>query len=279
MMMPGASRGLPDEAEARRLLEATGGRIVGPLHWLRDTSSTNDEAKHAAKAGAPHGSIWVAETQRAGRGRQGRSWLGTAGESLLCSFLLRLPCAPGRVPLVSLVAGLAVRDAVSACVPGAQVMLKWPNDVWIDRKKVAGILVESSLRGRQVESVVVGIGVNVLTRVFPDELASIATSCALAAAPGQAPPSRAQLLAGIAQGLDRDVEHVVHRGAGIIRARLEAHDALRGLPVASEAGEGVASGIDDEGKLLVQRADGVLCRWNAGEVHLRPALPPSVSRQ
>jgi len=267
----GALRGLPDEADARRLLQAAGGRVTGPLHWLRDTTSTNDEAKHAARSGAPHGSIWVAEDQRAGRGRQGRAWLGTAGESLLCSFLLRLSCAPARVPLVSLVAGLAARDAVAAATPGTVVKIKWPNDVWIEGKKVAGILVESSLRGGKVESVVVGIGVNVLTRTFPEELRGIATSCALAAAPGSTVPGRAQILADIARGLDRDVEHVVHRGAGIIRARLEAHDALRGHSVASEAGEGIASGIDDEGKLMVRREDGVLVRWNAGEVHLRRA--------
>ncbi len=237
-----------------------------PLHRLAITTSTNDEAKRAAKEGAPHGSTWVAEQQTAGRGRQGRTWESPPGENLLFSVLLRVTCPPSRIPPLALVAGLAVRDAVARAAPGADVRIKWPNDVLVEDKKIAGVLVEAVTMGSRVEAVIVGIGLNVHTRVFPEELAERATSVALVASE---PPDRAQLLADVLGNLERDGEVVVGRGLGPLRSRLMAADALNGRRVKSDGGdEGVAEGIDDEGRLLVRREDGVIARWAAGEVHI-----------
>ena len=237
-----------------------------PMHLLASTPSTSDEAKHAAKRGAPHGATWVSEEQTAGRGRQGRAWTSPRGENLLFSVLLRVTCPPSRLPPLAIAAGLAVRDAVAQAAPEAAARLKWPNDVLVGERKIAGILVETITSGTRVEAVVVGIGLNVHTREFPPEIADRATSMALVSA---AFPDRAELLADILVRLDHDAHVVLARGLGLLRGRIEAADALRGRRVRSDdSAEGVACGIDDEGRLLVHRDDGVTARWTAGEVHL-----------
>lgn len=247
-------------------LVAERGLCLGaPFHFAHSTVSTNDDAKAGARAGAPHGSLWAADAQTAGRGRQGRRWESPAGENLLFSVLLRVPCAPARVPPLSLVVGLAVRDAVARALGDDDaVKVKWPNDVLVRGRKIAGILVESSVAGARIESLIVGIGINVKTRAFPPELASIATSVALE---GARAPDRAELLVDVLAGLDRDLERAAHTGLGVVHARLVAHDALLGRPLR----EGVAEGIDADGRLLVRHPDGTLHRIVSGEVHLAGA--------
>ncbi len=264
MRIPGVNE---DLTRAPDLVAASGCGIGRPMMLLAETSSTNDLATRAAREGAPHGATWVAEQQSHGRGRRGHTWLSQSGENLLFSVLLRVPCAPARIPPIALVAGLAVRDAVAAA-SGAAIGIKWPNDVLVDSRKVAGVLVEAVTMGSRVEAVVIGIGINVHARSFPGEIAATATSVALVAT-AAAPPDRASILANVLASLDRDVHVVVGRGLGLLHSRLEQHDILRGHRVRSDTGEeGVASGIDDDGRLLVRRDDGVLTRWSAGEVHL-----------
>jgi BirA family biotin operon repressor/biotin-[acetyl-CoA-carboxylase] ligase len=260
----------PDLAGAAAAIAERGAVLGQPMHLLATTSSTNDEAKRGAREGAPHGSTWVAEEQLAGRGRQGRTWHSARGESLLVSVLARVACPAARLPPLALVVGLAVRDAVSRAAPGADVGLKWPNDVLVAgdgrRRKVAGILVETVTVGARVDAVVIGIGINVHTREFPPDLADRATSVALCAS--VAPPDRGAILADVLATLDRDL-HVVQRGLGLFRARLEAADVLHGRRVRVDSGdEGVACGIDDDGRLCVRRQDGVLSHWSSGQVHL-----------
>ncbi len=261
---------LPDLASAQEAIAARGGDLGRPLYLLSETSSTNDEAKRAARLGAPHGSTWLAELQTAGRGRQGRAWDSPRGENLLFSVLLRCQGPSERLPLVSLVAGLAVAEAVERAAPSAVVRIKWPNDVVAVTsagrpKKLAGILVETSMTGDDVDAIVVGIGINVHTRTFPDDLAEIATSVACVS---DAPPDRARILADVLERLDRDVAVVLAMGLGPVHGRLTKRDALRGRRVRSERGEGLACGIDLEGHLVVEEATGARVPWNAGEVHL-----------
>ena len=253
-----------DLAGARDLIRERGLAIGEPLEILDETTSTNDVAKRAAKNGAPQGATFVAERQTAGRGRQGRSWISERGDGLLVSVILRVGCAPANLPPLSLVAGLAVCDAIAPFTSVAP-RLKWPNDVWLAGKKVAGILVEASVAGDRVEYVVVGVGINVHSRHFPEEIAAIATSIAIHS---KEQPNRADLLARLLQGLDRDIAPVARHGLGIVQARIDAIDALRGSPVRGELGEGLADGIDREGRLRVKTASGAIEAWVAGEVHL-----------
>lgn len=264
-----------DLGEARHLISAGGGRLGTPLHIADETGSTNDDAKEGARGGAPHGSVWLAETQAAGRGRQGRTWVSPPGENLLFTVLLRIPCSPTNVPPLSLVCGLAVRDAVARAIgDDSRVLVKWPNDVVVrDRvgegyRKLAGILIESALAGSRVEWIVVGIGVNVHTRSFSPELEATATSIARES---DRPPERARVLADVLAALERDVEQVAHRGLGFVHGRLSKHDALAGRRVESEDRSlaGVGCGIDPDGRLLVRRADGTIAKVASGEMRLR----------
>lgn len=285
--MTAHGRGSQDLAGAAEVIAARGGALGSPLVIVAETGSTNDDAKAGAREGAPHGAVWLAESQRAGRGRQGRAWLSAPGENLLFTVLLRLRCMPARVPLVSLVAGLAVRDAVARALGSeadGDVVVKWPNDVMVRGpgaalRKVAGVLVESALAGAKVEYVVVGIGLNVLARTLPADVAAFATSIAIERDARVALPAtgRAEILADVLGGLERDVELVAHKGLGHVHARLTRHDALRGHAVESvgdgSGGElrGVAEGIDLDGRLLVRREDGSLVHVSSGEMRLRLA--------
>jgi BirA family transcriptional regulator, biotin operon repressor / biotin---[acetyl-CoA-carboxylase] ligase len=261
------NRGIGPDLEKARALVAERGCALGlPLHLLASTTSTNDEAKRAAKDGAPSGSTWVTEQQTAGRGRQGRTWVSPRGENLLFSVLVRVACPPSRLPPIALAAGLAVRDAAATAAPEASPRIKWPNDVLVDGKKLAGVLVEAVTSGSRVQALVIGVGINVHTRTFPQGLSAHATSIACLS---REPPDRAVLLADVLARFDRDLHVVAARGLGLLRVRLEAADALRGRRVRSDSGdEGVASGVDDDGRLLVRRMDGVVTHWSAGEGHL-----------
>lgn len=247
--------------EARRV--ARGVTLGAPLTLLAETASTNDDAKRGAQAGAPSGALWVADAQTRGRGRQGRAWTSSAGKGLLFSLLLRVDAPPARLPPAALACGLAVRDAVAKAAPAALVRVKWPNDVVVgeERKKLAGVLVESA-----GGALVIGVGVNVHFGSFPEELRARATCVADLEG---ACPDRAELLVDILAGLETLVPLVLARGVGPVQARLAAADALFGARLRDDTGrQGRGRGFDCDGQLVVERDDGTLERWFAGEVHL-----------
>jgi BirA family biotin operon repressor/biotin-[acetyl-CoA-carboxylase] ligase len=218
-----------------------------PRVHLRATTSTNDRARALAAAGAPHGTLVTAGEQSAGRGRQGRSWAAPPGKALLLSLLVR-----EYDPLLPLRAGLAVAD-----VAGGAARVKWPNDVLVDGRKLAGILVEA----RPDEGwAVVGIGLNVAVdpaELPPDVRERAAT---LGRASAELEPTLAELLAK----LEARLAEPPPAALGALRAR----DALRDRPLRWAGGSGTGAGIDDAGALLVRLADGTVRTLEAGEVHL-----------
>jgi BirA family biotin operon repressor/biotin-[acetyl-CoA-carboxylase] ligase len=212
----------------------------------RSTDSTSERAKQLALAGTPHGTLVTADEQSAGRGRQGRAWTAAPGEALLMSVVLR-----SLDELLPFRAAVAVCDALPV-----ESAIKWPNDVWVEGRKICGILVE----GRPQEGwAVLGIGVNVETREFPPELSEIATSLALAGAS----ISRDELLAALLAALDRALSAP---WAEVLAAWRE-RDALLGGRVAWADGEGTAAGVTDSGALRVETESGIV-ELDAGEVHL-----------
>ncbi len=217
-----------------------------PRLHLRRTDSTNARARDLAVRGAPHGTLVTAAEQTAGRGRQGRTWSAPAGRGLLCSLVVRDPS-----PLLSLAAGVAVADVL-----GAAAGLKWPNDVLVDGRKVAGILVESRPQERWA---VVGVGINVALEPhdFPPELREVAGTLGLGA--DQVAPVLERLLGALEGWLGAPPSAML--------AAYRARDRLRGQAVEWEAGHGIATGIDDDGRLLVETVDGPVA-LGAGEVHL-----------
>ncbi len=222
----------------------------------RLTDSTNQRAKELADAGAPHGTVVTAAEQTAGRGRQGREWVAAPGDALLCSLVVRN--LEPRHALLPLMAALAVCETAEA-LAGVECAIKWPNDVWIDGRKLSGILVE----GRPAAGwAVVGIGLNVATRAFPPELEPIATSLVLAA--GEAPDPDPTVLGELVARLD---PWIAASEADVIEA-WRPRDALLGDHIRWSDGEGVAAGIDERGALLVDTGDGRIA-LDAGEVHLQ----------
>ena len=228
------------------------GGLGSPHLHVRVLDSTNTRARELAAAGAPHGTLVTAGEQRAGRGRQGRTWSAPPGRALLSSLVLRDP--PRLLPLL---AGVAVAQVAERAGVWAQV--KWPNDVLVDGRKVAGILVEGRPQERWA---VLGIGVNVALRLidFPPELRD--TAATLGLEPSAVPATLAALLEVLEPWLERPAEAVLDA----VRER----DALRGRRITWSAGEGIADGIDGEGRLVVRADDGSRVTLDAGEVHLGP---------
>ena len=230
--------------------------IGTPRVHHRNTDSTNERAKELALQGAPHGTLVTADEQTAGRGRQGRAWVAPPGKALLMSVVLRdLGGAQAYLPLAAAVA------VCEACEQSADVrcQIKWPNDVWIDGRKLAGILVE----GRPQQGwAVLGIGLNVSTAQdeFPEELRELATSLAAA---GREPPAREDVLARLVSALDAQLG----AAPGEILRAWRSRDALSGQTVRWQHGEGTATGIDESGALLVDTSSGRVA-LEAGEVHL-----------
>ncbi len=243
-----------------------------PCRVLAVTGSTNDDARGWAAEGAPSGAVVIADAQRAGKGRHGRSWSSPPGESLAISFILRPTLAPAALPPLAIAAGLAVLRAVGRRT-SATVQLKWPNDVLVSGNKIAGILVEGAVTGRAVDHAVVGIGINVRRTAFPDDLAARATSLALAGCSEPEALHRGRLALDLARLLDEEVDELL-RTPGRLPERVAPHDALRGRAVRLEAGEhGVASGLDGEGRLSVQLPDGRKVAAVAGEITLIEGPP------
>ena len=221
-----------------------------PRLHVRRIDSTNLRARELAAAGAPHGTLVTAHEQVAGRGRQGRSWAAPPGRALVASVVLRDP--PSLLPLA---AAAAVAD-----VAGPAARVKWPNDVLVGTpptRKVAGVLAE----GRPQENwAVLGIGLNVAVRPqdLPPELRDRAGS--LERAPEELETVLGELL--------RALEHWTTASDDEVLNAVRARDALLGRTVTWAGGEGVGSGIDDAGRLLVDRPDGTQTALDAGEVHL-----------
>jgi BirA family biotin operon repressor/biotin-[acetyl-CoA-carboxylase] ligase len=215
------------------------------LHLTR-IDSTNTRARELAARGAPHGTLVTAREQTAGRGRQGRTWTAPPGRALLCSLVIRDPSR-----LLSLAAGVGVAELV-----GPEASVKWPNDVLVGGRKVAGILVEGRPQERWA---VLGIGVNVALRQqdFPPELAQHAGTLGLA--PDALEPTLERLL--------RSLERWLAAPPSAVLEAVRARDALRNHSVQWTGGEGRAAGIDAEGRLLVDTSSGRVA-LDAGEVHL-----------
>ncbi|HVU04049.1 MAG TPA: biotin--[acetyl-CoA-carboxylase] ligase [Polyangiaceae bacterium] len=259
--MNGAPRRFdPELFQARR--DALGTRFGDPLSAVVVTGSTNDDAFAAAKDGAAHGAVFVADEQTRGRGRRGHTWTSPPGENLTFSLLLRPRLAADQVSLLTLVVGLAVRS-VCARLTGAALSVKWPNDVVVARRKLAGILVESRLSGRSVDAVVVGVGVNVHMRALPPEIGEIATSLVLL---GARSPSRETLLAELLAELEARLGRFESEGLAPFLEELRDHDALRGERLRVGDAAGVGAGIDETGALLVETEGGRVEAVSSGTV-------------
>jgi BirA family biotin operon repressor/biotin-[acetyl-CoA-carboxylase] ligase len=236
-----------------------------PHRHYRRTDSTNERAKELAGTGAPGGLVVTADEQTAGRGRRGHAWFAPVGSCLLYSALLR-PFAPDTAPLLPLAVPIAVCEAAESAAP-VRCQVKWPNDVWIDERKVAGVLVEA----RPDEGwAVIGVGLNVAISQedFPVELRETATSLLPTEAEGGLPPGGAPGVRRALAALNEAVGRWTAASDDEVLAAFRSRDALIGRRISWEGGEGVAEEIDERGHLVVEKEDGERVALGAGEVHL-----------
>ena len=242
--------------------------IAGPVRYLRETGSTNSDALDWAAEGAPEGAVVVAEYQTAGRGRWGRSWESASGTALLFSLVLRP--SPDAVGLLTTLAGVGSAAGIEG-LTGLEPGLKWPNDVILRDRKVAGILVETRVSGASVTGAVVGIGVNVSSRPedFSPEVSGTATSLAveIEAAGRRGLPERTALLSAILQQIDRRYRTWAPER---LLEEATARSVILGRPVRvrSPQGnvmEGVARRLTRTGALELE-AGGTLAIVESGEV-------------
>ena len=238
------------------------------VHFARETDSTNLWIKRLAKEGAPEGTLALAEFQSAGRGRLGRSWEVPEGTSVMMSILLRPKFESQYAPMLTLVMGMAVAKAVKKL--GFDVSIKWPNDVVVSHKKICGILTEMGVRDGKIDYAVIGVGINVNIREFPEEMADKATSLYLESGREF---DRNQIPGLVMEAFEEYYEKFAATcDLSGLKEEYESILANYNQPVrvlAKEPYEGVARGITDGGELLVEKTDGTIVAVSAGEVSVR----------
>ena len=263
--------GVPDtiaeEEVASRLQTERMGRQI---RYFSRIDSTNQYAKRIAEEGAPDGTLIIADEQTAGKGRSGRTWVTPPAEAIAFTLLLRPKLSPDRISMVTLVMGLAVTNAVNSLYD-VSAGIKWPNDVVIKGRKLCGILTEMSAEVRQVNYIVIGVGINANLTSFPEEIREIATSLKLELGRDI---NRAELIARVMAEFER--LYAEFEAQGDLGAVMQEYNELclnagSKVRVLDPNGEytGTSRGINSMGELLVETEDGKMQEVYAGEVSVR----------
>lgn len=254
-------KAMPDLLLPELLLPLLKGTIFSKnIQHFYKTGSTNNAALEAASAGAPEGTVFLAEQQIAGRGRGDHQWHSERSTGIYCSVVLRPQLPPSDVLILTLAAGLAVHAAVREVDPQLAPDLKWPNDLLLQGKKFCGILTEMNAEPTQVRHVVVGAGINVNQSSFPADLQATAISLRMASGMEY---SRLQLCAGLLKSLDREYRNLLaspDARDSILRRFVERSPSAKGAHVYVENNgsfEGVTEGLDARGFLQIRTAEGV----------------------
>ena len=236
------------------------GTLFSQIQHYFKIGSTNVAAMEAAAAGAPEGSVFLAEEQTAGRGRGGNRWFSTRSTGIYCSVVLRPPLPPSEALVLSLATGLAVHSAIRQIDARLNPDLKWPNDVLLEGKKFCGILTEMNAEATRVRHIVIGVGINVNQAQFPEDLRGSATSLQLATGSEW---SRMELTAALLKSLHREYRDLLEKpGArdSALRRFAEHSSYARGRKVHIEENggfDGVTEGLDGRGFLLVRTGHGM----------------------
>ena len=260
-----------DRIRKSRLEQLLHTKYIGREVICHDSvDSTNLEIKRLGFMGASHGCMVVADMQTAGIGRRGRSWSTSPGEMISMSILLRPNIDTSQASMITLVMAVSVAEALEA-VCSVKTAIKWPNDILISGRKICGILTEMTLVEKKIDQIVMGVGINVNNSEFPDEIKMTATS--LLNETGQS-FSRDEIIASIAERFENNYDDFLTRGnlSGILepyQSRLvNRNEKVRVLEPSGEF-QGISSGINEKGELLVTKEDGELINVYAGEVSVR----------
>lgn len=260
-----------------------GTRFGATIHYFESVDSTNTVAQGLAADGAAEGTVVLAETQSRGRGRLGRAWVSPPFRNLYLSVILRPPVSAAVAPQIALVAGVAVAETVSACLSterAALVGIKWPNDVLIADRKVAGILTEMAADQDRLRFVILGIGVNLNSEPgdFPAELREKAVGLCDTA---QRPIDRVAFADRLLSRLEARYDLFLRAGFAAIRPLWESRSCLKGRRIQiDDRGkrlEGMVFGIAEDGALLLRDAAGRIVRVIVGDVTVVNGYPPAGS--
>lgn len=242
----------------------------GDLVCYAETDSTNNRAKEAGEKGAPHGMLFVADEQTAGKGRRGRTWVSPPGTSIYMTILLRPDIEPSKAPMLTLVMGLSVAEGIQKAT-GVETKIKWPNDIVMNKKKVCGILTEMSTEIQYVNYVVIGVGINTNQEQFPEDLRKMATSLCLESGHHM---RRAEIIAAVMERFEKNYDTFMETQdlSGLMEAYnailVNCDEKVRILEPGNEF-EAVAQGIGKTGELAVTLPDGQKKEIFAGEVSVR----------
>lgn len=238
--------------------------------YYDETDSTNNRAKEAGNNKEPHGTLFVADMQMAGKGRRGRVWKSPSGSSIYMTILLYPDISPVKAPQLTLIMAIAVAEGIRE-VTGLETKIKWPNDIVVNGKKICGILTEMSTEIDYINHVVIGIGINVNMESFPEDIAKTATSLRIEAGKEF---RRFELIAAIMEHFEKAYEAVCE--AGSLEPIMEDYNRLlvncgRRVRVLEPEHEydALALGIDKTGELQVECEDGSRKSVFAGEVSVR----------
>ena len=262
---------MPDVLTGEELKSLMQTQWVGRnIVYYPETDSTNLRIRELGDAGAPHGTLAVADMQTSGRGRRGRTWESPPGSSIYMSILLRPDIIPGAAPMLTLVMACSVAEGISDC-ENVDVRIKWPNDVIAGGKKLVGILTEMSTQIDYINHVTIGVGINVNMTEFPENIRDTATSLRLETGHKV---RRAPLIAAIMKRFEenyavflktQDMSGLMEKYSGML-INLDRDVLVLG---AEDSYKAHALGIDRQGELIVRREDGTEEKIYAGEVSVR----------
>ena len=254
------------EIESSMNTEWAGKKVL----YFDETGSTNTEAKQAAEAGAPHGTLAVADYQNMGKGRRGRMWTSPRGVGVWMSLMIRPEIHPSAASMLTLVAALAVSEGIGKTC-GLETQIKWPNDIVADGKKICGILTEMSTELECINYVVTGMGINANMEELPEEIKDVATSILLQTGKRV---KRSQLIGAVMESYEK--YYNVFMESGNMSGLLDVYNShlanmQRSVRVLQPGSEyvGTALGINDAGELLVKTEDGAVHQVISGEVSVR----------
>jgi len=248
----------------------SGKSLTKQMIYYDEIDSTNLEAHRLAKKGGEHGIVVAAGSQSAGRGRLGRSWNSPAESNIYMSLLLRPDLEPDQAPMLTLVMACSVAETIRETT-GLDAQIKWPNDIVVNGKKVCGILTEMNAEVGRINYVVIGVGINVNTEGFPEELQEMATSLSMEAARTF---FKEDILSEVLTHFEKDYAIFIKTGSfRKLKSRYENLLVNRGKMVKilgeTEPYQALALGINEKGELLVRREDGSETTVYAGEVSVR----------
>ncbi|MDI3533761.1 MAG: BirA family transcriptional regulator [Thermosediminibacterales bacterium] len=256
---------LPEQIKSKLNADFMGKKIF----YYDTVTSTNDEAKRIASLGFDEGTVVIAEQQTGGRGRRGRCWLSPKHEGIWVSIILKPSISPVNAPKLTMLAAVSIVKAIKE-VTGLSTGIKWPNDILYNNKKIVGILTELSAEIDLINYIILGMGINVNTESFPDELKEIATSLKIETGKKV---DRVKLLCRLLELFEQDYKEFLEAGFSNILNKWRKYSITLGKKVRviglDTSLEGEAVDVTDDGALIIKKPDGNTVEVLSGDVSIR----------